>query len=227
VSTPTPLRRPEAPGSDGGNGRAAVRLRRPRRVRVPQATLAALLIFTFALAGAVLYSKADDKQAVLAVARPVAAGDRISAGDLKVVRVSTEGALASVPASERTAIVGQVAATNLVSGSLLARAQLAGAGRVSAGEAIVGMALKPGQFPSHLGPGDRVNVVQGAGGLATDDAGVGEVLVAAATVVTVEDVEDSSTTVVVSLRLPERAAARVAALASVGRATLVLVAGEP
>lgn len=226
TSTPQRTGLQESAGASG-NGKAAVRMRRRRTIRVPQVGLAALSVLGFALAIGVLFSSAGDKHSVLAVARAVAAGDIVQAEDLKVVRVASDGGLATIPASERDEIVGQVATTNLVPASLLARAHVAGRGHVEAGQAVVGMALKPGQYPSHLGPGDRVSVVQGAGGLTANDEGAGSVLVQAATVITVENVEDSTNTVVVSLRLAESAAARVASLASVGRVTLVLVSGQP
>jgi len=227
-TTSTPQRTGLRAGAGAsGNGKAAMRVRRRHTIRVPQAGLAALSVLGFALAIGVLFSSAGDKHSVLAVARSVAGGDTVQAQDLKVVRVATDDGLATIPASKREEIVGQVATTNLVPGSLLARAQVAGRGHVDAGQAVVGMALKPGQFPSHLGPGDRVSVVQGAGGLTANDEGAGNVLVQNATVITVDKVEDSTNTVVVSLRLAESAAARVASLASIGRVTLVLVSGQP
>ena len=92
-------------------------------------------------------------------------------------------------------------------------------------KAVVGMALKPGQLPERLRPGDHVMVVRTApaGAAATGADGDAAVLVRAATVSAVETLADSSGTVVVSLTLEQADAPTVAGASSAGRISLVLV----
>jgi hypothetical protein len=117
------------------------------------------LIVTLSLAFAVSYSNADERSPVLAVARPVAPGAVITAADLREVGISADPGLRPVPAGDRTKVIGRTAAVALSPGMLLTRAQLASGPTVEAGRAVVGVALKPGQFPPELRIGDSVAVV--------------------------------------------------------------------
>src|SRR5581483_10050264 len=108
-------RTPTAPGLD----------RAPAHRNQSRVAMGAFLIVAFSLAFAVSFSRAGDRQAVLAVARPVAAGQVITAADVTEVRISADPGLHPVPARQ----------------------------------AVVGAALKPGQFPPDLHVGDAVDVV--------------------------------------------------------------------
>src|SRR4029077_18525910 len=69
------------------------------------------------------------------------------------------GDVATVPATSESSVVGRTVAMPIAEGSLL-NPQAIGSGRaLRAGEAMVGLALKPGTFPSSLAPGDHVRVV--------------------------------------------------------------------
>src|ERR1700712_3386764 len=56
---------------------------------------------------------------VLAVTRPVLAGERLTDADLRVVSISSDDSIPSVPASARSAMVGQYAKVRMAEGSLL------------------------------------------------------------------------------------------------------------
>ena len=141
---------------------AGVHQRRRRRANplVLGGTLAAAVA---ALGFAALYGSAADTVAALAVARPVAAGHALVDADLREVEVRTGPGVALVPAARRSALIGRRPANPLVAGSLLSEAQLAPDRVLEAGTVVAAVALKAGQFPPGLVPGDRVDVVVTAG----------------------------------------------------------------
>ncbi|MDP9386375.1 MAG: SAF domain-containing protein [Actinomycetota bacterium] len=121
-----------------------------------------------AVLGAVVFagllSATNERSDVLAVARPVAVGDRISAADLAVAEVSASDALRPVPAAERDRIVGRRAAVGLVPGTLLTEEAVAPGPVLDPGKATVGLSLKPGRFPLGIAKGQRVILVLAAVG---------------------------------------------------------------
>jgi hypothetical protein len=116
-----------------------------------------------ALVGALLFatiaSGFDDRRSVLAVARPVAAGEVLSPDDLRTIKVTAGDGARLVAAEDLDRIVGRTAAVTLVAGSLLAPGHLGSAIGLGDGQAAVGLLLEPGRFPPGLRSGDRVAVV--------------------------------------------------------------------
>ena len=106
------------------------------------------------------YLKAGHQASVLAVAKPVAQGSTIEAGDLAIVRVASSGHLASVPAAEASLVVDRRAAVTLVPGTLLAMGDVSNSMRVPTGQAVVGVEVKPSQLPAEgVQSGNTVDVV--------------------------------------------------------------------
>jgi hypothetical protein len=106
------------------------------------------------------YSHAGHKQAVIAVALPVEAGQQITAQDLTAVQVSPGGGLSTIPASDAGQVVGRRASVVLVPGGLLVPGDLAKGAPPAHGLAIVGVSLGPGQMPADgVFPGESVAVV--------------------------------------------------------------------
>jgi hypothetical protein len=116
-----------------------------------------------ALVGALVFSTIasgfDHRQAVLALARPVAAGNVLTRDDLRTIKVSADTGAGLVAARDMSRIVGRTAAVPLVAGSLLAPGHLGSASGLDIGQAAVGLLLEPGRFPPGLRAGDRVAVV--------------------------------------------------------------------
>ena len=177
----------------------------------------AVLLGLSALVAVALYSNVGNRQPVLAVARPVAAGQTVAAADFKVVRVSADPGVRTVPAAELSRIVGQPAGVALSPGALLAPAQLTSGPALPPGSMVVGAVLKPGQFPLGLRAGDAVRLVllPAAGSAAVDpssEQGAKAPAAIRATVAAVEKVPDSAGTTAVSLAvLPEMGPAVAAA----------------
>jgi SAF domain len=225
-----------------------VRLPAPIRVRRPILAIASIAIVIASVVIFVgIYSRANRQSAVIAVARPVLQGQRISAGDLTESSITASGNISSVSVSHAEQFIGKVAAVTLLPGSLLSPADVTNDPTVKAGDAVVGVALKDGQLPAAgLTPGDQVMVIQtqipgtpvsGPSGLQSTTSpntqslsGSNEVstgvLVPDATVhdvATPQAAASGSTTLLVSLEVSATVAAQVSVAAAAGQISLVLL----
>jgi len=220
-----------APALDG-----ALRLAPAARRRSP-AWIAGgvLLVLLCALAFAVGQTRLGTRQAVLAIAHDVPVGQPVTDSDLQVVRLSVDPGLRPVLASARGDIVGRPAAVPLVAGTLLSDAELGTPSDLPPGQAVIGVALKPGQFPPGLAPGARVLVAdtgadsaaaaaQPAGGDAqAQGQGQVETVPAVVTGVTAPAADAGDPTTVVALQLAATSAPALAAAGAAGRVVVVLV----
>ncbi len=214
-----------ATSNGGGQGVASSlsAARAPRLAVRNRARVAggAVVLGLSALVAVVLYADVGDRQPVLAVARPVAAGQTIVDADLAVVRVSADRSVKTVPASHKASVLRQVAQMPLVPGALLAPDHLADRLPVPPGSNLVPASLKPGHFPPGLQAGERVGLVLLPG---TEDSpsDVGDEVSTPvkATVAHVEEPDSTGTTAVSLAVLPEMVAA-VARAAADGRLTVV------
>src|SRR5436190_17301556 len=85
---------------------------RSRQRSIPLAVLGVLLCFLGALVFGALHLRLDHRASVLALARPVAAGQVIHASDVREVRVSADG-LDTIASTDRASVIGHVAAVPL------------------------------------------------------------------------------------------------------------------
>lgn len=194
----------------------------PTRSRRPGLIAAAvLLIVGFSLTGALLVSRAGDTGEVLVATRPVPAGHVIGAGDVGVARVA--GSVRAIAAADTATVIGRTAAVGLVAGQVLNRDMVAAAAVPAANQAMIGVALRPGQFPADgLKIGDRVLAVQIPA--ANDPAANAARALTSAEVYGLRTDPTSSTDTLVTLLLPLDQANRVMTQAAVGRIGLVKVA---
>jgi flagella basal body P-ring formation protein FlgA len=167
-----------------------------------------------------VYRAAGERELVLVVQRDVPAGRTITADDLTTRQVSTDGDIATVPASQRTAVVGQAAAVDLVAGGLLSSGQVGPPRDLADGEAIVALALPDGETPS-VADGDTVQLVLTA---ADAEGGAAGEVIAEARVV--EVAPDGGGGLSVSVAVDERRAAEIASAAAADRVRLVRVASR-
>ncbi len=212
-----------------------LRLQPPRRVRRPKLAVASVLLV--ALCGAVftsLYLRAGHLVPVLAVVRPLARGQRVTASDLTVVRVAAARGLRLVPQTDESTVAGQRAAVALEPGSLLTPLDVTSASPLAPGMAMVGVSLKPGQLPGQgVAPGARVEVIAtpaaGGSGTTPGSSGVPTALTGSVRVVGVQQppAGSGSNVVVVSLDVPSVLAPAVVAASAAGQAALVVVAPAP
>lgn len=205
------------------SGRAAPANR--RRPQLPWVLAGVVLVVGCALAFAVASVRMSSGTEVLAVARPVPAGQALTASDLRVVRLSRAAGLSPVAAASEGSLLGRPAAVALVPGALVVPGDVGAPPAVAAGYATVALALKAGSFPPSLGPGDPVAVVPVA---ASSSGGgtsqTGSLPTVQAMVVDVSQAPSgSSADSVVTLQVSPADSALVAQLAAAGQAALVEV----
>jgi hypothetical protein len=196
-----------------------------RRRQVPWIVLGVFLVVGFALMFAVVSLRANATTRVLALTRSVAAGHVLRSSDLREVGVSAGPGLSSVPATSEASVVGRPVAVPLAAGALLTPNALGTPRSLNPGEAVVGLALKPGQFPPGLSAGDHVRVVDtSAAAPSSSSASVrGATAPAVGVVLSVVAASSSDGSAVVSLRVADGDANAVALLASAGHASVVLL----
>ncbi|WP_344943707.1 hypothetical protein [Actinomadura miaoliensis] len=138
----------------------------PRERKPALAALAVLLILGGALTSAYLVMASGQRVSAIRIAQPVAAGQRIPAGALEEVQIGDTG-VAYISWSERLRVTQAYAAVPLVKGALLTNEMVSRGDDAARGRVVVGLALKPGQFPARgLETGRRVALyaVGGANG---------------------------------------------------------------
>jgi len=170
-----------------------------------------------------LYLSADDRTEVLALSNGMQRFEVLERSDLRVVRLSSDTDVASLPASRLEQLIGRIAATDLAAGSLLVDDHLLGADErlVSARDAVVGVLVGPGDAPSsglvrgasvmvvvRPAAGTSNSIVETSGWVAEVGAAVG-----------------SSADRAVAVVVPAEDAAAVSAAAADRRVTLVVAGG--
>jgi hypothetical protein len=126
-------------------------------------------------------------------------------------------------------MVGRVTAVNLIPGTLLSTGQLATGPRVDPGSAVVGLALKAGQFPAGLRPADNVTLVHTTAPSDTSPSSAassqaGSVLADRAHIYSVDHAPDGQTTIV-SVIVPSALAPTVASASARAEISVVLLGG--
>ena len=229
-----------------GGSKTGFRLPVTSRSRRPLvAIVSALLVFTSIAVFASVYSSANHQTPSLIVVQTIQEGQRISGTDLGQASVAISAGVSPIPVASAPLLAGKRAAVTIPAGSLLTLADVAGSAPIAAGEAVVGMALKDGEYPSAgVESGDQVMIVQsaspGAPATATaTDSGSGSgsgpqdgggsatgVLVPQATVFDVGPPSANSSdgaSLLVSVEVSTTLAAEVSTAASAGEVSLVLL----
>lgn len=197
--------------------------RRPWR-RYGLAALGVAFIAGGALLGARLYLQGAES--VLEVSRSVALGHVFQADDLTVVHVTfKDGTVDRIAADDESSVIGHTAAVPLLAGELVGRHAVGAAVAVPPGDAVVGIALKRGEFPIGLTVGENIWVVNTGGGATAAAQGVTEAVgPIPATVLATEVVaDDADGTTIFSLLLQDTGAANVTQMSAAGHASLALV----
>lgn len=216
-------RRPSGNGSSS-SPQVGIAPGKRRQRSVPLAAVAAACMVASIVAFVGIQLSVSDSDAVLALARPVQAGATITSQDLVIAQIAADPALSPIPASERSAVIGRTAATDLAPGNLLVEASLGSAASLKDGEALVGVEVRASAAPiDALRPGDRVQIVgidKNAEGAAE---GLGEVITEGRVVRVSPGSSTASTAVNVSVVVPSGEAASVAGASVAQRAALVVI----
>jgi flagella basal body P-ring formation protein FlgA len=231
--TPTPT--PAAPPGLAANGHRSARidpafpeagerlpkLHRPRRPALAAAGV--LLVLLCGVTSAALASASDHRVRVLALARPVQAGQMITAADLKVAELSGSG-LQALSASGAASVVGDTVTASLPVGTLLNASMLTTAPAPAAGLQLVALAVKPGGIPEQATPGRDVSLIRVAAPSATNMPAT--VLVARARLISVR-ADSASGALIASVQVPDTAAIAVAQAAAAGTIVMTLLPVAP
>lgn len=190
--------------------------RRPRMV-----ALGIALVVISGLGGVALANNLSNSYSVVAVSKDVARGEQITASDLVDVKIPNGSTgLDTIPASQASSLVGQLAASDLHAGTTLSPDSLTDSLGVQDGTSLVGVALTPSQVPgSTLTDGDTVTLVQVA---ASGSASIEDPKTWTGTVVAVHTSASDSSVRVVDVEISEADAAQVASLAASDQIALIL-----
>ena len=221
----------DLPASAGVNGSSAVisaaRPLRTRQRRPAQVALGVVLIVGLGVLGGVAYESAGSKRPVVSVVREIPKGHVVTAADLATVDVA--GGVVAVAGDHLASVVGETATVDLLPGTLLQRSMVTDGPSLIAGSAQVGVEVTGGQIPADgLAPGDTVEVLalpaKGASSTGGAAAVTATVLVAKATVFSSRPDPSSASGTLVTLTVPESAAAGVATASGDSLIALVQVA---
>ncbi|MDP9149346.1 MAG: SAF domain-containing protein [Myxococcota bacterium] len=235
-----PLATPSSPAvspslrSSAAPVRSAAAGRRTSRRGVIISVLVVLVGGLIAFAGAQVLTRHTQ---VLAVTTNVPVGAVVTASDLTVASVTTDPNVSPIPASERSQIVGMVAQVSLVKGELLTRAQVGRSSGFTAGQVLVALPLKQGQYPARgLSAGQKVLIVAtpGANGTTSASATSGSTTGASGadsappagidgTVADVGTMDQATEVTVIDVQVTADSGVPVAKLASTGNLALVLL----
>jgi hypothetical protein len=128
----------------------------PRERKPALAALAVLLILIGALGATVLVLRASDQVAGILITKPIAAGQEIPEESMKQVMVPKESDINFTPWSQRGALGKYRAKGDIPANSPLVGEMLSEGAGIESGKAVVGLSLKPGQFPNGLADGNTV-----------------------------------------------------------------------
>ncbi len=150
--TPTGIPAPPSPAS---------RIPSPVRERRPGvAAFAVLVIAGCALGSAYLYKQAGEKVSAVEITTRVAPGQHIPQDAISEVLISKDSGLKYVPWEQRSLLTSKYfTVSDVPAGTLLVGSMLTDTTGVAGDQAIVGLSLKPGQYPQDLKEGDRVRVM--------------------------------------------------------------------
>lgn len=202
------------------------RLPRGRRQRRPGMVAAGVvLVGGFATVAAGLVARSDHAVAVLAVARPLVAGQVVTSADLRIAHISGSG-VSALSAASMPMVIGETATSSLSPGTLLTSAMLTRSAVPAVGSQVVAVAEKSTLVPVGVAAGRYVSLVQVPGAEGHASAQAGAVLVDRALVVGVRTDPTGGVTVL-SVQVPASSAPAVAQSVAVGGLAMTLLPVSP
>jgi hypothetical protein len=183
-----------------------------------------VVVTVFGLGVVLWHASATSTETALVLARPIRAGEQLQSDALRVENVQVGASVGHVAASDAASVVGKIATANLDAGTLVSPDLFLAQPPVPAGSTVVAAALVPGQFATFaLRPGQAVAAIR-TGDKPAGDAGAGAgAVLTNATVFEIRELDDTTGTWIVSLLVPDAAAAPVASAAAAKALYLALV----
>ncbi|UMG93304.1 SAF domain-containing protein [Nocardioides sp. TF02-7] len=197
----------------------------PRQRRPALAALALLLIVGGALVAGLLAVRMDSRVPVLVAARDIEAGAEITADDLEVAQVASEG-LDLIGEEYADQVVGAYAASSISANTLLDERMVTTEDPIDAEKAVVSVPLDPSRSAAgKVRPGDLVQLWRAS---KTTGAGSKPQFIGTAYVLSIERAEDeefvSDRVSSAYLLVPAEVSGDVIAAASAGEAGVAIVA---
>ncbi|MEO3810772.1 SAF domain-containing protein [Sphaerisporangium sp. B11E5] len=182
-----------------------------------------ILVMGCAFVSAAVTLRVDGPTEAIAVQRDLPAGHTLAAADLRFVKASTDAEL--IAAGRAASVIGRTLTVPMVAGALLVDRNVGEPAYPMPGQAIIGVAVKPGQYPPELAAGDRVAVVAVPGDAATSDVKV-EPTTIVAVVTRVSQPDQPQNPAVVTLLLARTYAEKITAPAAQGLVSLMQISPE-
>jgi hypothetical protein len=199
----------------------------PRRWTVKGLALAVICVVLGGLVTMVGVESFSVRHSVLVFAKPIPIGSTIGTSDITTARITSDPNLKSVPATDLSSVVGKVALVDLRAGTLVTLDELGTSDGFTAGQVLVGLALKAGQFPARgVSAGESVMIVAtpgGASGSSTQGSSSTTASPTEAVVSEVGTMDPTSGITVIDVRVPTAAGVPLAQLAATGNVTLILL----
>jgi hypothetical protein len=197
-----------------------------RRPRMSWVALGVVVVLASGVFGAVTLARVADRDAALVLAQPLERGEVVTDAHLRTSEIAVDASVPYLDAAFRDEVVGRAVAGPLPEGTLLTDEHLADGPLVPSGHQVVGLALKPGEYPvASLRPGDPVTVVRTPDPTNTTAGEDVAVLTSRAEVYAVEEVNEATRDLMISITAPPDVSPAIAAAAAQGRVRLVL--GDP
>jgi hypothetical protein len=139
----------------------------PRERKPLLVVLALLLIVAGAGAAGLLVIKAGHRVGAIEISQDVGLGQQIQANDMQEVQVASDTGVSYVPWASASQVAMLYAAMRIPAGTLLTPSMVAKQNNLVNGRDVLGLALKDGQFPANLEPGQPIMIystAQNAGG---------------------------------------------------------------
>jgi len=122
------------------------------------AALAVVLILGGAVGGYYLVTQNAKRVAAIEITQQVPAGQKIPLSAMQQVEIAANSGVSYVPWNEASQVAQFYAGNAIPPGTLLNNAMVVRASNVTAGRAVLGLALKDGQLPGSLQVGDHIDI---------------------------------------------------------------------
>ncbi|MEU2621827.1 hypothetical protein ABZ642_27410 [Streptomyces sp. NPDC007157] len=207
----------------------------PRERKPALAALAVLLILLGALGATMLVLQAGDRIEVIKVTDDIQAGESVNSSNATSVLVAADDSINYVKWDQLDSLKSYKARSTIYKGTVVIGDMFTKGSSLPAGKAAVGVALKEGQYPADIKPGDVVAVYNvattssGSGNTGATSTSSGTPIVDNAKVATKSDNSDatiSTGNLSLTLLVNQDDAAAVARAASAGAVAIVHVPGN-
>jgi len=130
----------------------------PRERKPALAILAVLLIVGGALAAGLVVVRSAQRVGAIEITGPVTAGELVPASAMSEVMIPSDTGVRYVAWDEESVVTHWYATENIVQGTLLDQGMISQSNPLAKGEPELGLALKDGQLPVNLKPGDTISI---------------------------------------------------------------------